>query len=56
MKTQGLIQALDSNGFDAAFGGPGEMKKSRAMSECFLFVTVLTLGSEEPATGIVEPI
>ena len=38
MKTQGLIQALDSNGFDAAFGGARrDEEKSRAKERVFSF-------------------
>jgi sulfate adenylyltransferase subunit 2 len=38
MKTQGLIQALDHNGFDAAFGGARrDEEKSRAKERIFSF-------------------
>ena len=38
MKTQGLIQALDSHGFDAAFGGARrDEEKSRAKERVFSF-------------------
>lgn len=46
MKTEGLKQALDKYGFDAAFGGQGVMKKNHAQRENILFQRPFTpLGS-----------
>lgn len=45
MKTEGLKQALDKYGFDAAFGGQGVMKKNHAQKrEYTLSETVHTVG------------
>ena len=51
MKTQGLKQALDMYGFDAAFGGARrDEEKSRAKERVFSFRTrAAPLGPEEPA-------
>jgi sulfate adenylyltransferase subunit 2 len=50
MKTEGLKQALDKYKFDAAFGGARrDEEKSRPHRPA-------SLGSQEPAAGIVEPV
>jgi sulfate adenylyltransferase subunit 2 len=50
-KTEGLKQALDLYGFDAAFGGARrDEEKSRAKERIFSFRTASArLGPEEPA-------
>jgi sulfate adenylyltransferase subunit 2 len=57
-KTEGLKQALDQYGFDAAFGGARrDEEKSRAKERIFSFRTrAAPLGPEEPAPGTVEPL
>ena len=52
-KTEGLKQALDKYGFDAAFGGARrDEEKSRAKERIFsLPLRQSSLGSEEPAPG-----
>lgn len=48
MKTQGLKQALDKHGFDAAFGGARVMKKNHAQkSVCILFVMSTIAGIQK---------
>ena len=58
MKTQALKQALTEGHFDAAFGGARrDEEKSRAKERVFSFRDRNSpLGSEEPATGAVEPL
>ena len=58
MKTDGLKQALDKYGFDAAFGGARrDEEKSRAKERIFSFRdTQASLGPQEPAPGTVEPL
>jgi sulfate adenylyltransferase subunit 2 len=58
MKTEGLKQALDKYGFDAAFGGARrDEEKSRAKERVFSFRDrAAPLGSEEPAPRAVEPL
>jgi len=49
-KTQGLKQALDHYGFDAAFGGARrDEEKSRARNASFHSAPTSTAGPEEPA-------
>ena len=57
-KTEGLKQALDHYGFDAAFGGARrDEEKSRAKERIFSFRTATPrLGPEEPAPRTVEPL
>ena len=57
-KTQGLKQALDQHGFDAAFGGARrDEEKSRAKERIFSFRTrPAPLGPEEPAARAVAPL
>ena len=52
MKTEGLKQALDQHGFDAAFGGARrDEEKSRAKERIFLGpVGATPLGPQEPAS------
>jgi len=53
-KTEGLKQALDKYGFDAAFGGARrDEEKSRAKERIFSFREP-SLGPEKPAPGAVE--
>ena len=57
-KTEGLKQALDTHGFDAALGGArrGE-EKSRAKERGVLLPDHRPpMGPEEPASGAVEPL
>ena len=58
MKTDALKQALDKYQFDAAFGGARrDEEKSRAKERVYSFRDRNhTLGSEEPAAGVVEPV
>ena len=58
MKTEGLKQALDKYGFDAAFGGARrDEEKSRAKERIFSFrVGAAPLGPEEPAPGALAPL
>ena len=55
-KTEGLKQALDKYGFDAAFGGARrDEEKSRAKERIFSFRSAQhALGPEEPAARAVE--
>ena len=55
-KTEGLKQALDKYGFDAAFGGARrDEEKSRAKERIFSFrIGPARLGPEEPAAGALE--
>ena len=57
-KTEGLKQALDQYGFDAAFGGARrDEEKSRAKERIFsLPHRQPRLGPEEPAARAVEPL
>ena len=57
-KTEGLKQALDKYGFDAAFGGARrDEEKSRAKERIFsLPHRQSSLGPEEPAARAVEPL
>ncbi len=57
-KTEGLKQALDQYGFDAAFGGARrDEEKSRAKERIFsLPLRRASLGPEEPAARAVEPL
>ena len=57
-KTEGLKQALDKYGFDAAFGGARrDEEKSRAKERIFsLPLRQPSLGPEEPAPRAVEPL
>ena len=57
-KTEGLKQALDLHGFDAAFGGARrDEEKSRAKERVFSFrYREPPLGPEEPAARAVEPL
>ncbi len=57
-KTEGLKQALDQYGFDAAFGGARrDEEKSRAKERIFsLPLGQPPLGPEEPAARAVEPL
>ena len=55
MKTEALKQALTAHGFDAAFGGARRDEERARQGACFLVpLPQSCLGSEEPATGIVE--
>ena len=58
MKTEGLKQALDKYGFDAAFGGARrDEEKSRAKERVFSFRDRQpSLGPQEPASRAVEPL
>ena len=53
MKTQGLKQALDLHGFDAAFGGArrDEEKSPRQGARVLVPQRAAPLGPEEPAAG-----
>ncbi len=54
MKTEGLKQALNKYGFDAAFGVRAATKRNPALkSESTLSVTLPSLGSEKSAPGAV---
>ena len=57
-KTEGLKQALDKYGFDAAFGGARrDEEKSRAKERIFSFrIGAAPLGPEEPAPRAVAPL
>ena len=57
-KTEGLKQALDKYGFDAAFGGArrDEEKIPRQGAHLLLPLGQPSLGPEEPAPGAVEPV
>ena len=56
-KTEGLKQALDLYGFDAAFGGARrDEEKSRAKERIFSFRTQPRVGPQEPAARAVEPL
>lgn len=51
MKTQGLKQALNKYGFDAAFGGARrDEEKSRAKERVYSFRDKTTLGIRKPAS------
>lgn len=55
MKTEGLKQALDKYGFDAAFGGARrDEEKSRAKERVFSFRSAQHRWGRKPAAGIVE--
>lgn len=54
MKTEGLKQALNKYGFDAAFGGARAMKRNPALKNVStLSVTVSIAGIRKPASGAV---
>ena len=54
MKTEGLKQALNKYGFDAAFGARGAMKRSRVpKSASTLSATAFIAGTRKPAPGAV---
>ncbi len=57
-KTEGLKQALDKYGFDAAFGGARrDEEKSRAKERIVLLpLRQPPLGPQEPAAGALEPV
>jgi sulfate adenylyltransferase subunit 2 len=56
-KTEGLKQALDKYGFDAAFGGARrDEERAAPRSASFVPHRIAWLGSEEPAPGTVEPL
>ena len=57
-KTEGLKQALDKHGFDAAFGGARRDEEKSRAKERDLLVPLGTapLGSEEPASRAVAPV
>jgi hypothetical protein len=55
MKTEGLRQALDKYGFDAAFGGARrDEEASRAKERIYSFRTPSIAGIREPAPGTLE--
>jgi sulfate adenylyltransferase subunit 2 len=55
MKTEGLKQALDKHGFDAAFGGARRDEENPApRSACTRSATASTAGTRKPAPGAVE--
>ena len=58
MKTEGLKQALNKYGFDAAFGGArrDEEKSPREGARLQLPRQAPPVGPEEPAAGAVEPL
>ena len=58
MKTEGLKQALNKYGFDAAFGGARrDEEKSRAKERIFSFRRWQScLGPEKPTAGALEPV
>lgn len=54
MKTEGLKQALDKYGFDAAFGAPAATRRVPRQGAClFLSRSPSPLGSQEPAPRAV---
>ena len=58
MKTEGLRQALDAGGFDAAFGGARrDEEKSRAKERIFSHRSATPrLGPPQPAAGTLAPL
>ncbi len=53
MKTEGLKQALNKYGFDAAFGGARRREIPRERAHLLLPRPLPPLGPEEPASGAV---
>jgi sulfate adenylyltransferase subunit 2 len=56
-KTEGLKQALDLHGFDAAFGGARrDEEKSRAKERMFSFRTASTAGTRRTSARALAPV